>query len=139
MPAVETDNHETIEDDKRQYTPAQKTLCRDLYVSGKAYPIGISEQTGITVESIQRWCANGGWIEARTNRLKDRAAPLEAQLDRIQGMIEECDTPIDLARLSQAYEKLYGVYAWMRGIARPGVTQTSKPSSRGKSGFESPS
>ena len=93
----------------------KKTLARSLYLSGME--LGeIADQVGISRQSVSRWCADGGWKEARAAKNISRPELVNKLLLAIDNLIAQVNTSGDpeaigtladkLSKLSATIEKL---------------------------------
>lgn len=93
----------------------KKTLARSLYLSGME--LGeIADQVGISRQSVSRWCADGGWKEARAAKNISRPELVNKLLLAIDNLIAQVNASGDpeaigtladkLSKLSATIEKL---------------------------------
>lgn len=93
----------------------KKTLARSLYLSGME--LGeIADQVDISRQSVSRWCADGGWKEARAAKNISRPELVNKLLLAIDNLIAQVNASGDpeaigtladkLSKLSATIEKL---------------------------------
>lgn len=93
----------------------KKTLARSLYLSGME--LGeIADQVGVSRQSVSKWCADGGWKEARAAKNISRPELVNKLLLAIDNLIAQVNASGDpeaigtladkLSKLSATIEKL---------------------------------
>lgn len=93
----------------------KKNLARSLYLSGMELQ-EIAEQVGVSRQSISKWCADGGWKEARAAKNISRPELVNKLLLAIDNLIAQVNASGDpeaigtladkLSKLSATIEKL---------------------------------
>ena len=83
----------------------KKTLARSLYLSGME--LGeIADQVGISRQSVSRWCADGGWKEARAAKNISRPELVNKLLLAIDNLIAQVNASGDPEAIGTLADKL---------------------------------
>lgn len=93
---------------KKTEIERKKSLGRSLYMSGMDI-IEIAEQTGVSRQSVSRWCTEGGWKEARAAKSISRPElvnKLLLAIDNLIAQVNESGDPEAIGTLADKLSKL---------------------------------
>lgn len=83
----------------------KKDLARTLYLSGKDQA-EIAEMTGVSRVTISKWCAGGGWKEARAARTISRPELIRKLLLVTSTLLDKVNASGDLGMIDSLGDKL---------------------------------
>ncbi|MCR4699753.1 MAG: DUF1804 family protein [Bacteroidaceae bacterium] len=83
----------------------KKTLGRSLYMSGMELT-EIADQLGVSRVSVSKWCAAGGWKEARAAKNITRPELVNKLLLAIDKLIEDVNKSEDAEAIGSLADKL---------------------------------
>ena len=89
----------------------KRSMARTLYMSGMAMET-IAENTGVSRATISRWCADGGWANARAAQNITRPELVNKLLRAINDLIDNVNAsgnPESIAGLGDKLAKLSAV------------------------------